>query len=93
MMSQMPIDLSKVKSEDIDKEILRAGIIAEFDAINFYEQMASIAKDENVKKVMLDVAREEKAHVGEFQTMLNKLDKEMEKEFEEGKKEVEEMFE
>jgi len=93
MMSQMPIDLSKVKSENIDKEILRAGIIAEFDAINFYEQMAANAKNENVKKLLLDIAREEKTHVGEFQTMLNKLDKEQVKEFEEGKKEVEEMFE
>jgi rubrerythrin len=33
-----------VKKEDLDKEILRAGIIAELDAINLYEQMAALAK-------------------------------------------------
>ena len=38
----------------------------------------------------MDIAREEKTHVGEFQTLLLKEDKEFEKELEEGKKEVEE---
>jgi len=44
MLSQLPIDLSKVEKRDIDKEILRAGIIAELDAINLYEQMAHAAQ-------------------------------------------------
>ncbi len=91
MLSQLPIDLSKVKQEDLDKEILRAGIIAEYDAISFYEQMAAMTNDENLKKVLLDVAKEEKEHVGEFQTLLLQRDKEQVEEMEEGRKEVEEM--
>ena len=91
MLSKIPIDLSKVKSGDIDKEILRAAIIAELDAVNLYEQMAAVARDKNIKAVLLEVAREEKTHVGEFQAMLLKLDKEQVKELEEGKKEVEEI--
>lgn len=91
MLSKIPINLDKVKKEDMDKEILRAAIIAELDAINLYEQMADLTQDEDIKKVLLDVAKEEKTHVGEFQTMLLRLDKEQVDELEEGKKEVEEI--
>jgi rubrerythrin len=92
MLAKTPIDLEKVSPEEIDKQILRLGTIAELDAINLYEQLASYAKDPKVKKVMLEVAKEEKEHVGEFQTLLFKLDPEQVKEYEEGKKEVEEMM-
>lgn len=91
MLSKSPIDLDKVNEENIDKEILRWGIMAELDAINFYEQMAEKAKDPMIKKVMLEVAKEEKEHVGEFQSLLFEKDKEQVKEYEKGKKEVEEM--
>ncbi len=91
MLSTIPIDLKKINKENVDKEILRAGIIAEYDAINLYEQMAELAQDEHIKKVMLDVAKEEKEHVGEFQTLLLQKDTELEEEMEEGKEEVEEM--
>lgn len=93
MLSKIPIDLERAKKEDLDKEILRVGIIAELDAINLYEQMAALTQNENIKKILLDIAKEEKTHVGEFQTLLLKEDKEQEKELEEGKKEVEELTE
>lgn len=91
MLSKIPLNLDKLKKEDIDKEILRAGIIAELDAINLYEQMAAITTNENIKKILLDIAKEEKTHVAEFQTLLLKEDKEQEKEMEEGRKEVKEL--
>jgi rubrerythrin len=90
MLSQLPIDLAKVKKENIDKEILRAGIIAELDAINLYEQMAAMAENPDIKKIILDIAKEEKTHVGEFQALLLELDRQQAEELEEGKKEVEE---
>ena len=89
MMSEIPIDLSKVKKENIDKEILRAGIIAELDAINLYEQFAALTDNNDIKKVVLDIAKEEKTHVGEFQTLLLMLDRQQVAELEEGRKEVE----
>lgn len=89
MLSKIPINLDKIKKEDIDREILRVGIIAELDAINLYEQMAALTANENIRKILLDIAREEKTHVGEFQALLLKKDKEQEKELEEGRKEVE----
>ncbi len=89
MLSQIPQDLAKVKKEDLDQEILRAGIIAELDAINLYEQMAAVAQDGDIRKILLDIAKEEKTHVGEFQALLLERDKEQVKELAEGKKEVE----
>jgi rubrerythrin len=91
LLSKIPISLEKVKKENLNKEILRVAVIAELDAINLYEQMAALTEDENIKKILLDIAKEEKTHVGEFQTLLLRNDKEQEKELEEGKKEVEEL--
>jgi len=93
MLSQPPIDLSKVSKENVDKEILRLGMIAELDAINLYEQLAEKTQDKKIKEVLLDIAKEEKTHVGEFQTLLLEKDKEQVEEFEKGKKEVEELTE
>jgi rubrerythrin len=90
MLSKIPIDLDAVEDENIDKEILRAGIIAELDAINLYEQMAELASSEEIRAVLLDIAKEEKTHVGEFQTMLLEYDDEQGDELEAGRKEVEE---
>jgi rubrerythrin len=90
MLSQIPANLSKLKKGDIDREIARTGMIAELDAINLYEQMASLAEKESIKKILLDIAKEEKTHMGEFQTLLLREDAEQKKELETGKKEVDE---
>jgi len=91
MLSKIPVNLEKIKEEDLNKEILRAGIIAELDAVNLYEQMANMIEDEKIKKVLYDIAKEEKTHIGEFQVLLLKHDKEHAEELEKGKKEVEEL--
>jgi rubrerythrin len=92
MLSQIPINLDKVRKEDIDKEILRAAIIAELDAVSLYEQLASMTDNKHIKMVLLDIAREEKTHVGEFQTLLLREDQQQVKELEEGREEVEELM-
>jgi len=93
MLSKIPLNLDQIKKDDLDKEILRVGIIAELDAINLYEQMAAMTENENIKKILMDIAKEEKTHVGEFQALLLREDKEQVKELEEGKKEVKELTE
>ena len=92
MLSKIPIELGAVGDENVDREILRAGIIAELDAINLYEQMAERAASKDIKRVLLDVAKEEKEHVGEFLTLLLRADTEQEKELEEGRQEVKELL-
>jgi len=93
MLSKIPFDISKIEEEDLDKQILRVAIIAELDAINLYEQLAAITKDENLKTVFLDIAKEEKTHVGEFLTMLLMKDEEQQEKLEAGEEEVEEILE
>jgi len=61
------------------------------DAINLYEQMAAMTENENIKKILLDIAKEEKTHIGEFQALLLREDREQVEELEEGKREVEEL--
>lgn len=89
MFSKIPLKIIKKMS---DQEIIRMGMIAELDAINLYEQMASALSNIKIKKQLLDIAREEKTHLGEFQAMLLKIDKEQSIESEKGNKEVNKDF-
>jgi len=92
MLSQIPIKIEKLSKDKIDMELLRVGMIAELDAVNLYEQLAAATDNEDLKKVFLDIAKEEKTHFGEFQALLLKLDKEQVEELEKGKEEVEELI-
>ncbi len=92
MLSKIPFDLDRIEEEDLDKQILRIAIMAELDAINLYEQLASLTEDENLKTILLDVAREEKTHVGEFMEILLRKDEEQTEEMEYGREEVEELL-
>ena len=89
MLSENPINLEKVGKKNLDREILRLAIIAELDAVNLYEQLAATTENEAIRSVLLDVAREEKTHVGEFQTILLREDEEQIEELKHGKVEVE----
>lgn len=91
MFSEIPAKLERLSKEDLNKEIFRAAIVAEIDAINLYEQMAALTDNEDARKVLLDVAKEEKTHLGEFETMLLRFDRQQTEELESGRKEVEEM--
>ena len=89
-MSKTPIKLEKVEKKLLDREVLRVAIIAELDAINLYEQLAATTENQNIIEILLDVAKEEKTHFGEFQALLLKEDKEQVEELEKARKEVEE---
>ncbi|PVX26283.1 MAG: rubrerythrin [Candidatus Bathyarchaeum sp.] len=90
MLSEKPIKLEKVGKKFTDREILRLAIIAELDAVNLYEQLAAATENEAIREVLLDVAKEEKTHVGEFHTLLLREDEEQVEELQHGKEEVEE---
>jgi rubrerythrin len=87
-MAQVPTEL-----DNVDNDILRAGIMSEMDAINLYEQLAAKTENENIKKVLLDIAKEEKTHIGEFQSLLTKIDPEYSEELINGNEEVGEIIE
>ena len=85
MMSAIPTE----KGNETDLQILRVGIIAELDTVSLYEQMASVASSSELKNMLLDIAREEKTHIGEFESLLSKIDTQFKKEIEKGKIEAE----
>ncbi len=93
MMSEIPKGFGKVKEIDLrmaDAELVRLGLIAELDAVSLYEQLATHAKDPLLKKVFMEIAREEKEHVGEFLELLKRLDPEQIKALDTGAEEVRE---
>lgn len=88
MMSKIP---TSNNGQNIDKQLLRIGLLSELDAINLYEQLAELATDETVKNIFLDIAVEEKIHVGEFESQLKESDKETEDGLEDGQEEEEQI--
>lgn len=71
-----------------DMAILRLAIIAEYDAASLYEEMADVVSSKKIRTVLLDIAKEEKVHVGEFESLLQEIDPEHEKSQKEGESEV-----
>lgn len=71
--------------------VIRQSIAAELDAIHLYELIVDSSEDKNIRKILQDIANEEKVHVGELEQLLKNFDIDVEKFTEEGKKEVEEM--
>ena len=51
-------------------------MIAELDAVNIYEQMANLTKNEEIRQILLEIARKEKIHVVMFETVLLQTDRE-----------------
>jgi rubrerythrin len=76
VFSEVPIELKNISEDEIDKELMRVAIMAEFDAINMYEQMANLTENEDLKTILLDIAKEEKVHAAMFQTVLMEVDHE-----------------
>lgn len=93
MLSQVPVEIKRIEKEEIDKQALRVALIGELDAINLYEQLGAETDNKNIRKMFMDIAKEEKTHVGEIETLLIKLDEEQKKELDAGREEVEEMME
>jgi rubrerythrin len=92
-MSKIPFEPVKLGKKEVDREVVRIAMIAELDAISLYEQLAAQTSNVDLKRVLLDVALEEKTHYGEFHEMLVRVDDEQVRELEKGKNEVKELTE
>ncbi len=93
MLSEIPYDLERLDAEQLNRELVRVGMIAELDAVSLYEQLAAMTDHPLLKAVFLDIAGEEKTHMGEFQALLLRLDQEQARELEAGSEEVREIEE
>jgi rubrerythrin len=81
----------KLTREELVRAI-RFSMAAEFEAIQLYMQLAESIDDQIAKRVLKDVADEERVHAGEFLRLLNLLDPAEEKLYAQGAEEVEEMM-
>ncbi|HEX7319283.1 MAG TPA: ferritin family protein [bacterium] len=80
MPFQIPSKWDKLHKEELDKEIIRAGTNAESDAINLYEQLSTLTTNEHIRKILLDLARDAKAHAEVLKTLLLECDSEQREE-------------
>jgi rubrerythrin len=82
-------ELLKLPSKQRDIQMARLSMIAELDAANLYESMAIKATNKDLKEILLDVAKEEKKHAGEFEFILEELDPNWDQLEDEGEEEAE----
>ena len=71
---------------------IRFMVAAEYEAIQLYQQLADSTDNELAKKVLNDIADEEKVHAGEFLRLLNELEPSEQEFYQQGAREVEEEF-
>ncbi|MFW6138278.1 MAG: Rubrerythrin [Spirochaetota bacterium] len=82
----------KMNKEELIRAI-RMNLAAEHEAVHQYMAHAQATDDALARKVLIDIADEERVHIGEFQRLLQILTGDEEKMLEEGANEVEEMIE
>ena len=81
----------KLDTEELIRAI-RFSIASEYEAIQIYDQIADSIEDKFAKKVLKDIADEEKVHAGEFLKVLKILSPEEFEFYAHGRHEVEEKF-
>ena len=90
-----PFSVLKNDRELTLEELVRAirfMVAAEYEAIQLYQQTAESTDNALAKKVLAEVANEEKEHAGEFLRLLRELDPQEETFYKKGYKEVEEVI-
>lgn len=71
---------------------IRLNIAAEHEAVHQYMAIADATDHPLARKVLIDIANEERVHIGEFTKLLDILTKDEAKFMEEGFKEVEQLM-
>ena len=90
-----PYNVLKAERKLTHEEIIRSirfNIAAEYEAIQFYHEVIECTDNELVKKVLKDIADEERVHAGELMKLLLTLEPDEAKHYADGAKEVEEMM-
>jgi len=75
-----------------DAHLIRKCLVEELEAINDYMERADKCENDIVRKVMLDIAEEERVHFGEFELLLEAVDPIHEPSEEEGEEEIQDMY-
>lgn len=84
------VPANKLTKEELVRAI-RLDVAAEQEAIHLYMAHAEATDNPLVKKVLIDIANEERVHIGEFERLLQILTGDEDDYIAEGKAEVDEM--
>lgn len=79
--------ITKLSHSELVRAV-RFMIAAEYEAIQLYEQLAESTDNDAARRVLRDIADEEKEHVGEFQQLLSLLAPQDEDFYREGREEA-----
>jgi len=71
---------------------IRFMVAGEYEAMQLYEQLAESTDEALAQNVLLDIANEEKVHVGEFLRLLKEIQPDEEGFYQQGAQEVENEF-
>jgi rubrerythrin len=88
--NQMDADRPYTKDELI--RALRKDLAAEEEAASLYTAHAEMCTDPEIKQVILDIADEERVHVGEFQELIDRLSADEEELIQQGRGEVQDQI-
>lgn len=73
-LCQIPLQMSNLKNEKLDIEIIRSSIIAELNAINYFEQLSMLTKNDAIKHLLLNIIKGKKDYIEALQTLLLSYD-------------------
>jgi rubrerythrin len=73
-LCQITLQKGELKNENLDKEIIRSCIIAELNAINFFEQLSMLTTNDAIKHLLLTIIKWKKDYVEALQALLIKVD-------------------
>jgi rubrerythrin len=80
------------KAEHLEDQLRgRLNVAAEHEAVHLYMAHAEATDHPLAKKVLIDIANEERVHIGEFERLLEILTGDEDQRVAEGRKEVDEM--
>jgi rubrerythrin len=86
-------DLGRKYDRDELIRAVRFSIAAEYEAVQFYEQVMNATDDKEVLAIFRDITEEEVMHAGQFISLLERISPEDKKKYEEGFKENTELWE
>ena len=90
-----PFSTKKSDRKLTKEELIRAirfSIASEFEAIQIYEEIEEVIENEEAKKLLHEIAEDEKVHVGNFLYLLKLLDPEEETYYKKGTDEAKEII-
>jgi rubrerythrin len=75
-----------------DERNIRKLLSEEYNAVADYEQFATEAQHDSVRRVLLDIAGEERIHIGELEALLDEIGMATWDEYEQGSREIQDII-